>query len=292
MRGPDESMWGYWLRLEQFELDTEEVEKFKENFKSEWYHVDEKFFWSAFEQNLWEQPKVLMKFYNNLLTEYNHYPTIYNLEKSKKLVLDCINILEKRFGEGAILPIVYLTSGSNFFHVNTYAVRIYSEISSIVTFKEEDCGYIDFISALFELEKDGLITIWDCDALLATNNEFIIKINLKKIKQETNREEPQDDALLQFDVGKSQITYKDKVCPIPVNSNQFYLCKKMFNTAKGEQVREIDISELADWAQNSERSVYDSQRLVNQKIEMSFGLKEFFKWKNNHVSINQKYNIG
>ena len=91
-----------------------------------------------------------------------------------------------------------------------------------------------------------------------------------------------------FDENKSIIIWDKEECSIPLRTNQHFLCKKMFTAPFGERVKEIEILDLADWAQDTNRSVYDAMLAVNKKIENCFGIKKFFKWKNNHVWVDIK----
>lgn len=91
-----------------------------------------------------------------------------------------------------------------------------------------------------------------------------------------------------FDENKGKIIWGNKECSIPLNTNQYFFCKKIFSEPFGERVKEIDILNLIDWDKDSKRSVYDAMRAVNKRIKGCFEIDDFFKWRNNHTWINEE----
>ena len=92
-----------------------------------------------------------------------------------------------------------------------------------------------------------------------------------------------------FDENKSMIIWNKEECPIPLKTNQYFLCKKMFSIPFGERVKEIDILDLIDWGKDTKRSVYDAMLAVNKNIKNHFDIEKFFKWSNNHVWVDIKF---
>ena len=70
-----------------------------------------------------------------------------------------------------------------------------------------------------------------------------------------------------------------KVCPIPINTNQYFLCKALFDKKFGTPVTETDIVNMADWAKDTKRSVYDAMNAVNKRIKSDLGIEKFIKLK-------------
>lgn len=92
---------------------------------------------------------------------------------------------------------------------------------------------------------------------------------------------------LAFDENSGRITYGERDCQIPKNTNQFFLCQKLFSEPCGKRVKEIEVLDITDWANDGKRSVYDAHRSVNTKAKRDLGIDNLFRWRNNHVWINE-----
>jgi len=91
---------------------------------------------------------------------------------------------------------------------------------------------------------------------------------------------------LSFNEHTGDMILGGETCPVPLQTNQYFLCKKMFGLPLGTRVKEIEILDLIDWDKDSKRSVYDAMRAVNQRAKKSLGI-EIFSWRNNHIWIRE-----
>lgn len=91
---------------------------------------------------------------------------------------------------------------------------------------------------------------------------------------------------LQFDEETGQILFGSKRCQIPINTNQYFLCRKIFSVPLGTPVKEIDILDMIDWAKDTKRSVYDAMLAVNRKTKQSLGIDKLLKWNTGRVWVN------
>lgn len=91
---------------------------------------------------------------------------------------------------------------------------------------------------------------------------------------------------LSFNEHTGDMALGGETCPVPLQTNQYFLCKKMFSLPFGTRVKEIEILDLIDWDKDSKRSVYDAMRAVNQRAKKSLGI-EIFSWRNNHIWVRE-----
>jgi len=96
------------------------------------------------------------------------------------------------------------------------------------------------------------------------------------------------DIKIRFNEETGKITIGGNVCPIPINTNQYFLCKVLFAVPFGTPVTETDIVDMIDWAKETKRSVYDAMNAVNKRIESDLNIEKFIKWKTGRVRINYK----
>lgn len=89
------------------------------------------------------------------------------------------------------------------------------------------------------------------------------------------------DNKLAFDSETGTLSYQGESVDVPIKTNQFYLCKKMFEEPVGKRVNEIDIMSMIDWSKDSNRGVYDAVQLVNKRVEKHLGIPKLFKWRMN-----------
>lgn len=94
------------------------------------------------------------------------------------------------------------------------------------------------------------------------------------------------DTKIRFNEKTGVIKMGTKVCPVPINTNQYFLCKVLFVLPFGTTVTETDIVDMADWAKDTKRSVYDSMNAVNKRIKEDLDIKKFIKWKTGRVRID------
>jgi hypothetical protein len=91
-----------------------------------------------------------------------------------------------------------------------------------------------------------------------------------------------------FNEAKGKIEMGTKECKIPMNSNQYILCQKLFAVPFGTQVPSLDISEDTGWSSESGSGVYDTLRGVNKKVKDALGIEPFILWDKEYLSINEK----
>lgn len=93
---------------------------------------------------------------------------------------------------------------------------------------------------------------------------------------------------LSFDENAGTIKRGNLECKIPLNTNQYFLCKKVFSMPFGTRVKEIDILDMVDWAKDSKRSVYDAMLAVNNKVKQDLGVEKLLHWRTGRVWIDEK----
>ena len=94
------------------------------------------------------------------------------------------------------------------------------------------------------------------------------------------------DTTLRFNVETGMISMGSKPCSIPLNTNQYFLCKALFDKGFGKTITETDIVDMADWAKDTKRSVYDAKIAVNKRIKEYLGINNFIRWKTGRVWID------
>jgi hypothetical protein len=124
---------------------------------------------------------------------------------------------------------------------------------------------------LTELKKKKIIAGFkpdDGDFVISKPSRSMLSDYYLKLK---NRPEPKAekpiDIKIRFDENTGIISMGGKPCEIPINTNQYFLCKALFAKKFGTAITETDIVDLADWAKETKRSVYDARIAVNKRIE-------------------------
>ena len=87
------------------------------------------------------------------------------------------------------------------------------------------------------------------------------------------------DNKLAFDSETSVLSFMGKETMIPINTNQFYLCKKMFGTPIATRVKEQEIMDMIDWNKDANRGVYDAMRHINKRAKSDLGIPQLFHWR-------------
>ena len=137
------------------------------------------------------------------------------------------------------------------------------------------------VIASFKLDKGDFIVSKPSRSML---NDYYFKL---KDKPAPKPEKPVDTTI-RFDEKTGIVSMGVKTCPIPINTNQYFLCKAIFAVPFGTLVKEIDILDLMDWAKDSKDSVYDSMRAINNKIKQKLGVEKLLKWKARRIFIDYK----
>jgi len=109
------------------------------------------------------------------------------------------------------------------------------------------------------------------------NAQKNIKITAKTPRKE--EETKSKKSLPTFNIGNGEINLRKQKCQIPLGSNQYQLCKAIFERPLGEYVKETDVVENFYRGSDSPRSFYDAVRLVNQKVEKDIGIKRLIEFK-------------
>ena len=118
------------------------------------------------------------------------------------------------------------------------------------------------VIASFKLDKGDFIVSKPSRSML---NDYYFKLKDKPAP----KPEKSVDTKIRFNEQTGIISMGVKTCPIPINTNQYFLCKTIFAVPFGTLVKEIDILDLMDWAKDSKDSVYDSMRAINNKIKQN-----------------------
>jgi hypothetical protein len=147
-------------------------------------------------------------------------------------------------------------------------------------------------AVLAELKKKKIIAGFKPD-----NGDFVISkpsrsmlsdYYLKLKDQPKPKAEKPIDTKIRFDEKTGIISMGGKPCPIPINTNQYFLCKALFAEKFGTAITETYIVDLADWAKETKRSVYDARIAVNKRIEKDLGISNLIRWRTGRVRIDYK----
>jgi hypothetical protein len=159
-------------------------------------------------------------------------------------------------------------------------------------FPISDLDICDQKAVLTELKKKKIIASFkpdDGDFLITKPSRSMLSDFYFKLKDKpAPKPEKPVDTKIRFDEKTGIISMGGKPCPIPINTNQYFLCKTIFAVPFGTLVKEIDFLDLMDWAKDSKDSVYDAMRAVNKKIKRDLGIDKFMKWKVRRIFIDYK----
>ncbi|MFA6294870.1 MAG: hypothetical protein WC666_00410 [Candidatus Paceibacterota bacterium] len=142
---------------------------------------------------------------------------------------------------------------------------------------------------LAELKKKKLISSYrwsDDDFIITKPSRRGLFEYWQRLNTEPVPEQKQVDTRIVFNEKIGEITRGAKVCPIPINTNQYFLCKALFDKKFGTDVTETDIVDMADWAKDTKRSVYDARGAVNKRVKEKLGINNFIRWRTGRVRID------
>jgi len=146
-------------------------------------------------------------------------------------------------------------------------------------------------TVLVELKKKKLISSYrwsDGDFVITRPSRIGLWEYWQWLNLEPVPEQKPVDSRIVFNEETGDITQGEKICPITINTNQYFLCKALFAVPFGTPVMEIDIMEAADLARREpKRSIRDARLAVNKKIKEKFGIDEFICWKNQRAWIKK-----
>ncbi len=80
-----------------------------------------------------------------------------------------------------------------------------------------------------------------------------------------------------FDEINGKIFINNKPVEIPLASNQYVLCKKIFDQPFQDWTKETDV--IDNFYKDGQRSFYDAVRLINNKIKAELDVKDFLEYK-------------
>jgi hypothetical protein len=86
-----------------------------------------------------------------------------------------------------------------------------------------------------------------------------------------------------FDEINGKIFINNKPVEIPLASNQYVLCKKIFSQPFEEWTKETDV--IDNFYKDGQRSFYDAVRLINNKVKAELEIKDFLEYKASRVRI-------
>lgn len=86
-----------------------------------------------------------------------------------------------------------------------------------------------------------------------------------------------------FDEINGKIFINNKSVEIPLASNQYVLCKKIFDQPFQDWTKETDV--IDNFYKDGQRSFYDAVRLINNKIKAELDIKDFLEYKASRVRI-------
>jgi len=191
--------------------------------------------------------------------------------------------------ENAKLVFIYALLGS----VESYT-DVTHKIPAKVYFNVpiSDLNIGDQKAVLTDLKKKKIIASFkldDGDFIISKPSRSMLRDYYFKLKNKPSPKlEKPVDTIIKFSEHTGHITMGTKPCEIPINTNQYFLCKTIFAVPFGTLVKEIDFFDLMDWAKDSKDSVYDAMRAVNKKIKRDLGIDKFLKWKVRRIFIDYK----
>ena len=144
---------------------------------------------------------------------------------------------------------------------------------------------------LAELKKKKLISSYrwsDGDFVITRPSRIGLWEYWQWLNLEPVPEQKLTDTRIIFDEKTGIISMGGKPCDIPINTNQYFLCKALFAVPFGTPVMEIDIMEAADLARREpKRSIREAKKAGNKKIKAKLGIDEFICWKKQRAWIKK-----
>lgn len=159
-------------------------------------------------------------------------------------------------------------------------------------FPMSDLDIGDQKAILTELKKKKIIANFkpdDGDFVISKPSRSMLSDYYLRLKDNpTPKPEKPVDTKIRFDEKTGIISVGEKICDIPINTNEYFVCKAVFAVPFGTPVKEIDIFDYMDWAKEHKDSVYDAMRAVNKKVKKKLGIEKLMKWKVRRIIIDQK----
>ena len=193
--------------------------------------------------------------------------------------------------ENAKLVFIYSLMGS----VESY-MDVTHKIPAKVYFNSpiSDLDVSEQKAVMTELKKKKIIASFkldDGDFVVSKPSRSMLRDYYFKLKNKpASKPKKPVDTKIRFDEKTGIISMGVKPCEIPINTNQYFLCKALFAEKFGTAITETDIVDMADWAKDTKRSVYDARTAVNKRIKRDLGISDFIRWRTGRVRIDYKEN--
>ncbi len=162
-----------------------------------------------------------------------------------------------------------------YFNYSPSDFDLYDQKSLLVELKKKR------VISSFKLDNDGFVISKPSRSMLS---DYYFKLRDKP----TPQQDQPIDTEIRFNEQTGNITMGSKACPIPINTNQYFLCKALFTVPFGMDVTETNIVDMADWAKDTKRSVYDARGAVNKRVKEKLGISNFIRWRTGRVRIDYK----
>ncbi len=240
------------------------------------------------------------KDWSALLDLYPENKTFVTTE-TIKTVIDCIssayNVLDRANGEiiltSSEFPRLLMDENALVFFIHLYRtntiedlylpVKISTGPGELINFHygpdylgNHDSAYLDAINDPKVFKKNFVsFRIPNWKAFEKVRNTVYEKLDVK--------ENVTSDTKLVFDTATGIFSFNGRQTEVPINTNQFFLCKKLFEVPLGTRVKETDVMDMIDWSKDSSRSVYDAMRLVNKRAKEQLDIPELFHWRMNTI---------
>lgn len=151
-----------------------------------------------------------IKHFRPLFGEYN--PSPYSKNKTMEVVLGSIKKLSAKYGDE--IPLVYTTLPLPV--PENYPSATWREIFGIKSFEKEDCGHLDLIDVLLELQKEKIVELTSFEVLHADNFKLTFKVTINwKEFQESDPDE------IKISNQIFEVYYNDKTGVGYVNGEKF-----------------------------------------------------------------------
>lgn len=218
-----------------------------------------------------------------------------------KTVIDCIssayNGLDRVSGEiiltSDIFPKILIDENVLVFFINLYRTNIIEDLflpvgiskgpGELINFHygpdylgNHDVAYLDAINDPKAFKKHFVsLSIPNWKTFEKVRETVYEKLNVKANITADNK--------LTFDNTTGILSLNGRQIEIPINTNQFFLCKKLFAVPIGTRVKEVEVMDMIDWSKESNRSVYDAIRLVNKRAKEHLDISKLFHWRMNTI---------
>jgi hypothetical protein len=175
---------------------------------------------------------------------------------------------------------------------------VFSENNNIDSIKFKIENELRVYETIIYFVQEKYVTINDC-SFVPLDDRYILSFRLtfnkspNEIYNIENDKTKQESRILiksklRFDPKKSIISYGDKICEIPKWTNQYIVCKTIFDHKIGEIIDEGEIHFELDRTELKEkkRTIYDAIRTINKKAEEKLQIEHLLIWERSTVKIN------